>query len=136
MDSDDPSKLGLAEKSKKTGKPACRVFVFALPHSRRECTRACFSASVLIRVISGLKFFFPVAAALGRFDRIMDDRIIFWGEFNHGFLGWTRMIPAGCDWQKKVKKRASLLAEFLFSPCPIRAANAPVLVSLHPCSSG
>ena len=29
-------KLGLAEKNQKSGKPACRVFVFALPHSRRE----------------------------------------------------------------------------------------------------
>jgi hypothetical protein len=60
----------------------------------------------------------------------MDDRIIFGGEFNHGFLGWTRMIPASWDWQKKVKKGASLLAELLFSPCPIRAANAPVISGL------
>jgi hypothetical protein len=29
-------KLGLAEKNQKSGKPACRVFVFALAHSRRE----------------------------------------------------------------------------------------------------
>ncbi len=40
MGADDPSKLGLAEKNRKSGKPACRVFVFALPHSRSECTRA------------------------------------------------------------------------------------------------
>jgi hypothetical protein len=34
----DPSKLGLAEKKQKSIKLACRVFVFALRHSRRECT--------------------------------------------------------------------------------------------------
>ena len=37
MGNDEPSKLGLAEKKQKSGKPACRVFLFALPHSRREC---------------------------------------------------------------------------------------------------
>jgi hypothetical protein len=30
----------LAEKKQKSGKPACRVFLFALPHSLRECPRA------------------------------------------------------------------------------------------------
>jgi hypothetical protein len=40
MGTDDPSKLGLAEKKQKSSKPACRVFVFALPHLRSECTRA------------------------------------------------------------------------------------------------
>jgi hypothetical protein len=40
MGTDDPSELGLAEKKQKSGKPACRVFVFALPHSPRECARA------------------------------------------------------------------------------------------------
>ena len=44
--------------------------------------------------------------------------------------------PSKLGLAEKSKKRASLLAEFLFSPCPIRAANAPVLASLHPCSSG
>ena len=47
----DPSQLGLAEKKQKSRKPACRVFVFALPHSRRECIRAHFFISVFIRVI-------------------------------------------------------------------------------------
>ncbi|PAZ01340.1 MAG: hypothetical protein CAK90_00960 [Spartobacteria bacterium AMD-G4] len=28
-------------KKQKSIKLACRVFVFALPHSQRECTRAC-----------------------------------------------------------------------------------------------
>jgi hypothetical protein len=36
-------------------------------------------------------------------------------------------IPASWDWQKKYKNRPSLLAEFLFLPCPIRTANAPIL---------
>ena len=40
MGTDDPSSVGLAEKNQKPGKPACRVFVFVLPHSRRECFRA------------------------------------------------------------------------------------------------
>jgi hypothetical protein len=51
----------LAGKKQKSGKPACRVFVFTLPHSRRECTRAHFFISVFIRVISGFILFFPVA---------------------------------------------------------------------------
>jgi hypothetical protein len=57
MGTDDPSELGLAEKKQKSGKPACRVFVFALPHSQRECTCAHFFISVLIRVISGCNSF-------------------------------------------------------------------------------
>jgi hypothetical protein len=61
MGTDDPIKLGLAEKKQKSGKLACSVFVFVLPHSRRECTRAHFFISVLIRVISGFILFFPVA---------------------------------------------------------------------------
>jgi hypothetical protein len=48
---DDPSSLGLVEKKLKTGKPACRVFVFVLPHSRRECSRAHSFLSVFIWVI-------------------------------------------------------------------------------------
>jgi hypothetical protein len=40
MGTDDPCKQGLAEKKQKTIKPARRVFVFALPHSHRECTCA------------------------------------------------------------------------------------------------
>jgi hypothetical protein len=40
MGTDDPGSLGLAEKKLKSGKPACRVFVFVLSHSRRECSRA------------------------------------------------------------------------------------------------
>jgi hypothetical protein len=58
-----------------------------------------------------------------------------WRETNHGFQRWARMIPASWDWQKKSKNLASLLAEFLFLPCPIRAANAPVLIFSYPCSS-
>ena len=46
MDTDDPSKLGLAEKKQKSGKPTCRVFVLALPHSRSECSRAHTISSV------------------------------------------------------------------------------------------
>jgi hypothetical protein len=45
------------------------------------------------------------------------------------------MIPESWDWQKKSKNLASPLAEFLFLPCPIRTANAPVLISSYPCSS-
>jgi hypothetical protein len=56
MGTDDPSSVGLAEKKQKSGKPACRVFVFVLPHSRRECSRARFFVSVFIRVISGFIF--------------------------------------------------------------------------------
>jgi PIN domain nuclease of toxin-antitoxin system len=39
------------------------------------------------------------------------------------------------DWQIKTKNRASLLAEFLFLPCPIRAANAlvPLILLRVPC---
>jgi len=44
----DPSKLGLAEKQQKSGKPACRIFVSALPHSRP-------SFSSLLSVISVVK---------------------------------------------------------------------------------
>jgi hypothetical protein len=40
MGTDDPCKQGLAEKKHKPIKPACRIFVFALPHSQRECTCA------------------------------------------------------------------------------------------------
>jgi hypothetical protein len=36
------------------------------------------------------------------------------------------MIPTSWNWQKKSKILAILLAEFLFLPCPIRDANAPV----------
>ena len=36
----------------------------------------------------------------------------------------SQMIPASWDWQKKIKNRSSLFAEFLFLPCPIRATNA------------
>jgi hypothetical protein len=36
------------------------------------------------------------------------------------------MIPASWDWQKNSKNLVSPLAEFLFLPCPIRAANACV----------
>ena len=53
MGTDDPSSLGLAEKKQKTGKPACRVVVFVLPHSRRECSRAHPFLSVFIWVIRG-----------------------------------------------------------------------------------
>jgi hypothetical protein len=60
MGTDDPSELGLAEKKQKSGKPACRVFVFALPHSRRECTRSHLFISVFIRVISGFILVFSV----------------------------------------------------------------------------
>jgi hypothetical protein len=34
---------------------------------------------------------------------------------------------------EKKQNLASLLAEFLFLPCLIRAANAPVLISSYPC---
>jgi hypothetical protein len=34
--------------------------------------------------------------------------------------------PASWDWQKNSKNLVSPLAEFLFLPCPIRAANAIV----------
>jgi hypothetical protein len=38
MGTDDPGTAGLAEEKKqKSHKPACRVFVFSLPHLRREC---------------------------------------------------------------------------------------------------
>ena len=110
MDSDAPTSWAWQKKKQPSGKPARSAFLFALPHSRHKCTRACFSASVLIRVIGGLKLFFPVAAPLraprgvGWVDKIMDSKIIFLGEFNHGFLGWTRMIPASWDWQKKAKR--------------------------------
>ena len=40
MGTDDPSKLGLAEKKRNSRKSAGRVFVFDLPDSRCECTRA------------------------------------------------------------------------------------------------
>jgi hypothetical protein len=53
MGTDDPSSVGLAEKKQKMGKPACRVFVFILPHSRRECSRAHPFLSVFIWVIRG-----------------------------------------------------------------------------------
>jgi hypothetical protein len=53
MGTDDPSSVGLAEKNQKPGKPACRVFVFVLPHSRRECFRAHPFLSVFIWVIRG-----------------------------------------------------------------------------------
>ena len=53
MGTDDLSSLGLAEKKLKTGKTACRVFVFVLPHSRRECSRAHSFLSVFIWVIRG-----------------------------------------------------------------------------------
>ena len=56
-----------------------------------------------------------------------------WRETNHGFQGLARMLPASWDWQKKIKNRSSLLAEFLFLPCPIRAANtsrAPFFISV------
>jgi hypothetical protein len=46
--------------------------------------------------------------------------------FDHGLLAWARMIPESWDWQKKSKNLESPLAEFLFLPCPIRPANAPV----------
>ncbi|MFM8983177.1 MAG: hypothetical protein ACKOLA_09785 [Spartobacteria bacterium] len=49
-----------------------------------------------------------------------------WRRTNHGLLGWTRMIPASWDWQKKSKNLASPLAEFSLWFCPIRAANAAV----------
>jgi hypothetical protein len=40
---------------------AClQSFCFTLPHSRSEYTRAHFSVSVFIRVISGFILFFPV----------------------------------------------------------------------------
>jgi hypothetical protein len=38
------------------------------------------------------------------------------------------MIPASWDWQKKSENLTSLLAEFLFLPCPIRTANASMLL--------
>jgi hypothetical protein len=47
-----------------------------------------------------------------------------WRETHHGFRAW--IIPASWDWQKNSKNLVSLLAEFLFLPCPIRAANAIV----------
>ena len=53
MGTDDPGSLGLAEKKLKSGKPACRVFVFVLPNSRRECSRAHPFLSVFIWLISG-----------------------------------------------------------------------------------
>ncbi len=82
-----------------------------------------------------------------------------WRETNHGFQGLaqpsalgmreedcknaarrarereraSQMLPASWDWQKKIKNRSSLLAEFLFLPCPIRAANtsrAPLFISV------
>ncbi len=56
-------------------------------------------------------------------------------ETNQGCLGLSRIIPTCWYWQKKNANQASLLAEFLFLPCPIRAANAPVLISAYPCSS-
>jgi len=48
------SQLELAEKKQKSIKLACRVFVFALPHSHRECTCADVFESVCIPVISKL----------------------------------------------------------------------------------
>ena len=42
MGTDGPSKPVLAEVKAKIYKLACRVFVFALPHSRGECTCAFF----------------------------------------------------------------------------------------------
>ena len=47
-------------------------------------------------------------------------------KLNTTDFGWAPMIPASWDWQKKSGILASLLAEFLFLPCPIRDANAPV----------
>jgi hypothetical protein len=49
-ESNAPSQLGLAEKNQKSIKLACRVFVFALPHSRREYLPCSF---VYIRVHPG-----------------------------------------------------------------------------------
>jgi len=46
-------RAGLAEKKQKLVKRACRLFVFALPHSHCECTRAIFFLSVFILVIRG-----------------------------------------------------------------------------------
>jgi hypothetical protein len=51
-------------------------------------------------------------------------------ETNHGLPGRAPVTPVRCDWQKKSKNLTSLLAEFLFFPCAIRAANAPVPSSI------
>ena len=53
---------------------------------------------------------------------------------NHGYPRLERMIPASWDWQKKSKNRSSLLAQFLFLPCPIRTANTPLPSQSPPCS--
>jgi len=56
-----------------------------------------------------------------------DDRMfrIYRRDANHGLTGWAPVTPVRWDWQKKSKNLTSLLAEFLFLPCPIRVANAP-----------
>jgi hypothetical protein len=60
MGTDDPSKLGLAEKTN-IWQAGLQSFCFTLPQSRSECTLAHFFVSVFIRVISGFLLFFPVA---------------------------------------------------------------------------
>jgi hypothetical protein len=55
-----PASWDWQKKKQESGKPACRVFVFALPHSRRECTRSHLFISVFIRVISGFILVFSV----------------------------------------------------------------------------
>jgi hypothetical protein len=52
-----PSQLGLAEKNQKSIKLACRFFVFALPHSRRECLPCSF---LYIRVHPGNQWFYII----------------------------------------------------------------------------
>jgi hypothetical protein len=52
MGTDDPSKLGLAEKSKNLASLLAEL-LFCPPHSHSECTLAHFFVSVFIRVISG-----------------------------------------------------------------------------------
>jgi hypothetical protein len=49
----------------------------------------------------------------------------FFENLTTDFSDWLGLLPASWDWQKKSKNLASLLAEFLFLPCPIRSANAP-----------
>ena len=56
MGTDDPRDLGFAEKSENLVSLLAE-FLFFLPHSRSECTRARF-LSVPLRAISGFLLFF------------------------------------------------------------------------------
>ena len=85
--------------------------------SRREVIGLCKSSG-----FTSESFLQPTGAA--RLDR----------KSNHGYPRLERMIPASWDWQKKSKNRSSLLAQFLFLPCPIRTANTPLPSKSPPCS--